>query len=68
MPKEFKKEFRAGKITAHVRRKKNGVFEIRCQINKTPIRAASKVLATAKEKFIVELYKIINNNQKTAEI
>lgn len=64
MPKEFKKEFRAGKITAHVRRKKNGVFEIRCQINKTPIRAASKVLATAKEKFIVELYKIINNNQK----
>lgn len=55
VPKEFRKEFKAGNIVAHVRKKDNGVFEIRCQINKKPIRAASKQLEIAKEKFLQAL-------------
>lgn len=60
MPKEFRKEFKAGNIVAHVRKKDNGVFEIRCQINKKPIRAASKQLEIAKEKFIQALSALNN--------
>lgn len=55
MPKQFRRDFRVGKIVAHVRQKNNGVFEIRCQINKQKIYAASKLLDDAKRKFIEAL-------------
>ena len=59
MPKEFKKEFRSGNLVAHVRKKANGVFEIRCQINKTKIAVSSKLLDTAKDKFITALKELM---------
>lgn len=55
MPKEFKKEFKKGKIKANVRLQSCGVYEIRCQHNNIKITASSKMLETAKEKFIEKL-------------
>lgn len=55
MPKEYKNEFRVGRLVAHVRKKDNGVYEIRCQVNKEKIAVSSKLLDTAKEKFIAAL-------------
>lgn len=55
MPKQFRRDFRVGKIVAHIRQKNNGVFEIRCQINKQQIYAASKLLEDAKQKFVEAL-------------
>lgn len=52
MPKKIKNQFRVGAITAHIRKKPNGVFEIRCQIDRTPISESSKDFETAKAKFI----------------
>ena len=54
MPKKFKEQFRKGKITAHIR-KHNGVYEVRCQINKITVLGTSIVLETAKAKFIEKL-------------
>ncbi len=59
MPKQFRKQFRAGKVIAHVRKKSNGVYEIRCQIDKQQIYAASKLLETAKEKFLEALNELV---------
>ncbi|MCD8372918.1 MAG: site-specific integrase [Clostridia bacterium] len=55
MPKEYRKSFRTGKITAHVRRKPNGSYEIRCQIDGRKISVASKSLTTAKIRFVEKL-------------
>lgn len=52
MPKKVKDQFKTGNITAHIRKKQNGVFEIRCQVDKTPISESSKDFETAKAKFI----------------
>ncbi len=61
MPKEFKKQYLAGKITAHVRQKENGVYEIRTQINYHPISASSKNLKKAKQKFAEKIAGLKNN-------
>ena len=55
MPKEFKKDFKAGRVTAHVRQRDNGTFEVRCQYRHKKITASAKTLAEAKEKFIEKL-------------
>lgn len=55
MPKEFKKDFKAGRVTAHVRQRANGTFEIRCQYKHKKITASAKTLAEAKERFILKL-------------
>ena len=55
MPKEFKKDFKAGRVTAHVRRRENGTFEIRCQYHRKKITASAKTLDEAKERFIARL-------------
>ncbi len=55
MPKQFRKLFRANRVTAHVRRKQNGVYEIRAQINGIKIAASAKLLDIAKERFIAKL-------------
>lgn len=54
MPKEFKKLFKAGRVQAHIR-KKSGIYEVRCTINRHAISASSKNLETAKAKFIEKL-------------
>ena len=58
MPKEFRKLFKVNKIRAHVRKTKDNVYEIRCQVNLNTIQASSKNLETAKEKFIAKLQEI----------
>ena len=55
MPKQFRPKFRAGKITAHVRKRDNGIYEVRCSINKQPITGSGKTLEAAKERFIAKL-------------
>lgn len=63
MPKRFRPQFKVGRIVAHIRQKNNGVYEIRCQIEKKQIAASSKYLDTAKEKFIEAL----KNTEKSYE-
>ena len=55
MPKNFRKDFKTGKIKAHIRRREDGRYEVRCQINKKRISATSKTLEIAKQKFIKQL-------------
>lgn len=55
MPKEYRKQFHVGRLVAHVRKKDNGVYEIRCQIQNEKIAVSSKLLDTAKDKFITAL-------------
>lgn len=52
MPKEFRKLFKTKGGAAHIRKKKNGVYEIRRMIDGVNYYAASKNLALAKKKFI----------------
>lgn len=61
MPKKIKNEFRIGTITAHIRKKANGVFEIRCQIQKEKIAVSSKDYDTAKQKFITAVNELFAN-------
>lgn len=61
MPKKFRETFKKGKIIAHVRNN-NGVYEVRCQVNKITIYGTSKDLATAKAKFIQKLNSIDFNS------
>lgn len=55
MPKQFRKLFKTNKVRAHVRKRADGLYEIRCMIDLKPITAVSKYLETAKEKFIEKL-------------
>ncbi len=55
MPKELRRQFKTGKTVAHIRKKENGSYEIRCTVNKIPISACGKTLALAKERFIEKL-------------
>ena len=55
MPKKFSKEFKVRKLTAHVRQRNTGVYEVYCYVNGIQLWATSKTLATAKSKFIAKL-------------
>ena len=55
MPQQFRKIFRTGNVRAHVKRRPDGLYEIRCQINKTLFVATSKYLDICKGKFIEKL-------------
>ena len=55
MPQQFRKIFKTGKIRAHVARRADGLFLIRCQINKVRITATSRTLEVCKERFIEKL-------------
>ena len=48
MPQKFSKLFKVGKIRAHVIRRKDGLYLIRCQINKVRISVAEVNSTTAK--------------------
>lgn len=60
MPLPFRKLFKVGRIRAHVRKRDDGRYEIRCQLNKTRLTASSTLLEIAKEKFIEKLNVIYN--------
>lgn len=60
MPQAFRKLFKTNKIKAHIRRRDDGRYEIRCQINKRKISASNMLLEIAKEKFIEKLNVIYN--------
>lgn len=55
MPKQFRKLFKINKVRAHVRKRSDGLYEIRCMVDLKSITAVSKYLETAKEKFIEKL-------------
>lgn len=55
MPKEKRNYFRINGLRVHWRKKKNGVFELRCTINKVPYYGAAVDLRIAKKRFIEDL-------------
>ena len=56
MPVQYKKLFFSENTVAHIRIRKDNLYEIRCQLGKKRITATSKSLATAKKKFIYNLH------------
>ena len=63
MPQQFRKIFKTSSVRAHVKRRPDGLYEIRCQINKTLFVATSKYLDICKVKFIEKL-----KNMKLSEL
>ena len=55
MPKPFNPTYKVGKITAKIRLKPNGTYEIRCRVNGQNFSSASTLLADAKKKFAEKL-------------
>lgn len=55
MPKKLKELFKAEILKAHIRKRNDGRYEIRCQINGRSITASSKQIEIAKQKFIKRL-------------
>lgn len=55
MPTKYRKLFATQNTIAHVRRRANGVYEIRCQINGNRLSASSLSLEEAKRKFMEKL-------------
>lgn len=55
MPKTFKKLFKYNKVLAHVYKRKDGVYEVRCMINGIRYTGRSVNLERAKERFIEKL-------------
>lgn len=67
MPKPFRPLFRACKVNAHVRKRPDGYYEVRCQIDNQSITASSKVLYEAKAKFIVKLAELRAPTQRAPQ-
>lgn len=55
MPQKYRKLFKYGTVVASINKKKNGVYEVRCQINHISYYGCSKKLEIAKLKFIEDL-------------
>lgn len=64
MPTKFREIFNEEWFNKHTRKKPNGVYEIRCSINKIPISGSSKSLDGAAEDFICKLIKLERGSQK----
>ena len=58
MPVMYKNLFFTENAVAHVRLRKDNLYEIRCQINGKKITASGKTLETAKKKFIGKIHEI----------
>lgn len=56
MPKQFRTEYTAGRVKAHVRFH-NGSYEVRCQIYNRKITASAKTVGLAKFRFLDKLKK-----------
>lgn len=59
MPIQYKNLFFTENAVAHVCLRKDNLYEIRCQVDGKKITATSKLLATAKKKFIGKLHEYI---------
>ena len=57
MPQKYRKLFKYGTVVATVSKKKNNVYEVRCQINNIKYYGSSKKLELAKLKFIEDLHR-----------
>lgn len=64
MPTKFKDIFNQAWLEKHTRQKPNGVYEIRCSINKVPISGSGKTLDVAAEDFIRKLVNLERGTQK----
>lgn len=68
MPSKFKEIFNEEWFKKHLRQKPNGVYEIRCSINKAAISGSGKTIDGAAEDFIRKLVALERGTQKkTAE-
>jgi len=64
MPKKYKTLFQTGRLSAHVRQKSNGTYEVRCQIDGMRVSASSKNLEQAKKMFIWKLNELESQTNK----
>lgn len=64
MPTKFREIFNLEWLEKHTRQKPNGVYEIRCSINKVPISGSGKTLDVAAEDFIRKLVDLERGTQK----
>lgn len=64
MPTKFRDIFNQAWLEKHLRQKPNGVYEIRCSINKVPISGSGKSLDVAAEDFIRKLVNLERGTQK----
>ena len=68
MPKQYSKMFKTRKAVAHVRKKSNGVYEVRCQLYGETVCASSKNLNDAKMKFILKIKDLSNTVTKKVQV
>lgn len=66
MPQNYRKLFKVGKVVAHIRKKPNGVYEIRVCIDGNLFSSSSKDLELAKEKFVKTLSSEPKKRRKTS--
>ena len=64
MPVQYKNLFFTENAVAHIRYRKDNLFELRCQINGKKIAATGKTLEAAKKKFIEKLNEIERGTQE----
>lgn len=64
MPHKFREIFNQEWFEKHLRQKPNGVYEIRCTVNKVPISGSGKTLDIAAEDFICKLVSLERGTQK----
>ena len=64
MPIQYKDLFFCESVVAHIRLRKDNLYEVRCQIDGKKITASSKSLETAKKKF---LYKLTEHAKESEE-
>lgn len=66
MPVIYRNLFFTENTVAHIRRRKDDLFEIRCQVGGKKITATSKKLETAKKKFIGKLHEHVAKQENAA--
>ncbi len=64
MPRKYRPLFTEQWFKDHTRQKANGVYEIRCSINKVPISGSSKNLDIAVQRFLESLVQTDRNAKK----
>lgn len=67
MPRNYKNIFKTGKVKAHIRRRENGLYEVRCMIERKSISGSGMTLDRAKENFIKAL-RNAQEEQKTQKV
>ena len=68
MPIQYKNLFFTENVVAHIRVRKDNLYEVRCQIDGKKITASSKNPETAKKKFIGKLHEHVAHQNEESEI